>query len=243
MNRGRLARYSLWQFRDFAIDRGIAIMIIGLLSGYVLIAPMRLTMGPAFSLNPSSPTWILLIQVASSVVSLSVLIAVNGIVSTDRNLGYYRFLFAKPVSPVAYYGQLFGVYMVGVVVAMLLLCEVLHTFVPALNIPHFLLYTALIYVAMGGIGFFISVATRYDWVILATVWLGSRILRDLYGGRPGWRSKAVQLLPPVHRVNDVASSVISNGTATASDVWWLLGYGATFFVLGLLLLRWRSLAD
>ncbi|MEA2766710.1 MAG: hypothetical protein QOK07_3114, partial [Gemmatimonadaceae bacterium] len=36
MSRARLGRYSLWQFRDFAIDRGIAIMIIGLLWGYTL---------------------------------------------------------------------------------------------------------------------------------------------------------------------------------------------------------------
>ena len=52
--------------------------------------------------------------VALSIVSLSVLIAVNGIVSTDRKKGYYRFLFAKPVSAGrAIYAQLFFVYMAG----------------------------------------------------------------------------------------------------------------------------------
>lgn len=243
MNRGRLVKYSLWQFRDFVFDRGIAILIIGLLWGYVLIDPLRRAMGPAFSLNPLSQAWPLLLTVASSVVTLSVLIALNGIVSTDRKLGYYRFLFSKPVSLIAYYGQLFFVYMVGVVLAMLLLSGILYTIVPRFNIPHFLLYAALIYVSMGGIGFFISVATRYDWVILAAVWLGSRILRDVYGVKPGWQSKAVQLLPPVHRVNDVAQSVISYGTAATSDVLWLLGYGAGFFILGLLLLTRRPLAE
>jgi len=243
MSRNRLPWYSLWQFRDFVMDRGIAIVIIGMLWGYVLIEPMRRTMGAAFAVGPLSPAWPLVISVTSSIVSLAVLIALNGIVSTDRKMGYYRFLFSKPVSVVAYYAQLFFVYMVGVLVSMLLLSAVLHMIVPGFRIDYFLLYASIIYVAMGGIGFFISVATRFDWLTLAAVWLGSRVLRDMFGNKPGWRSKAVELLPPVHKLNDVSLSMITNGTAPTSDVLWLLGYGALFFALGLLLLRKGSLAD
>jgi hypothetical protein len=243
MNRGRLGKYSLWQFRDFAIERGIAILIIGLLWGYTLIQPVRVAMGSAFSMNPSSSTWPLLITVASSIVSLSVLIAVNGMVSTDRKMGYYRFLFSKPVSAVAYYVQLFLVYMVGVVAAMLVLSGILHAIVPDFSITNYLLYTALIFVAMGGIGFFISVATRFDWVTLAAVWLGSRALRGFYGAKTGLPGKLVQLLPPVHKLDDVANGLITNGNAPTSDLIWLFTYGALFFFLGLVLLRQGSLAD
>jgi len=238
-----LARYSLWQFRDFALERGIAIMTIGLLWGYVLIEPMRRAMGAAFVIGPLSPTWPLVITVTSSIVSLAVLIALNGIVSTDRKLGYYRFLFSKPVSPLAYYAQLFFVYMTGVLASMLLLSGILHAIAPAFSILNYLKYAAIIYIAMGGIGFFVSVATRFDWVTLAAVWLGSRILRDFYGPKPGWKSKAVELLPPVHKLDAVSMSLITNGTANTSDVLWLLGYGALFFALGLLVLRRGSLAD
>jgi hypothetical protein len=200
-------------------------------------------MGAAFSISPGSPVWPLVITVTSSVVSVSVLIALNGIVSNDRKMGYYRFLFSKPVSPVAYYTQLFFVYMAGVLAAMLLLSGVLHTAVASFNIVNYLLYAAVIYIAMGGIGFFLSVATRYDWVSLAAVWLGSRILRDLYGAGPGWKSKAVELLPPVHKLSEVSTSLITNGTAHTGDLFWLIGYGALFFVLGLLVIRRGSLAD
>jgi hypothetical protein len=182
-------------------------------------------------------------MVSSSIVSLAVLIAVNGIVSTDRKMGYYRFLFAKPVSPVAYYAQLFFVYMVGVIATMLVLSGLLHTVVPSFSITHFLVYTAVVFVAMGGIGFFISVATRFDWFTLAAVWLGSRILRDVYGVKPGLPGKLVQILPPVHKLNDMATDIIANGTAVTSDVVWLMAYGTVFFVLGLLLLRHGPLAD
>ena len=243
MSRGRLGAYSLWQFRDFALERGVAILIIGLLWGYILVDPLRRTMGQSFSMSPSSPAWPLLITVASSVVSLSVLIALNGIVSADRKMGYYRFLFSKPVSVVVYYTQLYFVYMAGVIVSMLILSGILHQIVPEFSILNFLLYTAVIYVAMGGIGFFLSVATRFDWVTLAAVWLGSRVLRDIYGARPGLPSKLVQVLPPVHKLNDVAQGMISHGSAPASDVIWLVAYGAAFFVLGLILLRHGPLAD
>jgi hypothetical protein len=238
-----LARYSLWQFRDFVVERGVAILIIGFLWGYVLMAPLRSALASQVTPGRVNPMWGIALQIASAVVSLSVLIAVNGIVSTDRKSGYYRFLFSKPVNPVLYYTQLFLVYMVGVLASMLVLSSLLHTILPTFSIPNFLLYTALIYVAMGGIGFFLSVATRYDWLSLAAVWLGSRILRSLYGPKNDWRSKLVELLPPVHKLDDVANSLIGTGTAHATDLLWLFGYGALFFALGLVALRWGSLAD
>jgi hypothetical protein len=243
MSAARLARYSLWQFRDFIMERGIAIAIIGLLWGYTLIEPLRRAMGAAFAVGSASPTWPLVVSVTSSVVSLGVLIALNGMVSTDRKQGYYRFLFSKPVSAIGYYVQLFFVYMIGMLLIMLVLAGLLHTVVPTFKIFNFLLYAAIIYVGMGGIGFFVSVATRFDWLTLAAVWFGSRILRGIYGPRPGWKSKAVELLPPVHKLDEVSLSIITYGTAHTSDVLWLLGYGALFFALGLLILRRGSLAD
>lgn len=238
-----LARYSLWQFRDFALERGLPILIISFLWGYALIAPIRGALGSQMDSVLASPIWPLVLQGASTLVTLSVLIALNGMVSSDRKLGYYRFLFSKPVNPVLYYAQAFFVGLIGVVLSMLLLSGLVHTILPIFSIVNFLLYTALIYIAMGGIGFFVSVATRFDWVSLAAVWLGSRILRSLYGAKGDWRSKAVELLPPVHKLDEVANSLIGTGTAHATDVLWLLGYGALFFVLGLVLLRWGSLAE
>jgi hypothetical protein len=242
VSRWRLARYSLWQFRDFAIDRGIAILLIGFLWGYAFISPLRSTMALQMT-NQASPVWTFTLQIASAIVSVAVLIAVNGIVSMDRKMGYYRFLFSKPVNPILYYAQLFFVYMAGVMASMFVLSRLLQTILPTFSIVNYLLYSALIYIAMGGIGFFLSVATRYDWLSLAAVWLGARILRTMYGPGNDWRSKAVELLPPVHKLDELANSLIGTGTAHASDILWLLGYGALFFALGLLILRTGSLAD
>jgi hypothetical protein len=244
--RGRLAKYSLWQFRDFFMQHGIGIAIIGLLWGYTLLAPLRAAMNTQSptQLVPGSPIWGIVLQITSAVVSVSVLIAMNGIVSSDRKNGYYRFLFAKPINRVLYYAQAFVVYMVGVLLIMAVLCVLLRTILPSFNVYYFVLYATLVYIAMGGIGFFLSVATRYDWLSLAAVWLGSRMLRAIYSGpRAGWKGKLVEILPPVHRLDDVANSLIGTGSAQSSDVIWLVGYGLLCFALGLVLLRYGSLAD
>ena len=243
MTGARLGKYSLWQFRDFAIERGLAILIIGALWGFVSLEPAHRGMGPQWRGDQTSPFWVIALQLAATIVSLSVLIALNGITSTDRKSGYYRFIFSKPVSPVLYYAQLFFVHMAGVLLSMAILAAGMRVLFPVFSIKWFVVYTAIIYIAMGGIGFFLSVATRYDWLTLAAVWLGSRILRAVYGIGDDWRSKAVQLLPPVHRLDQVANSLIERGTAPAGDVVWLLGYGLVFFVVGLVILRKGSLAD
>ena len=208
-----------------------------------MFEPLRRTMGAQWTGDQTSPVWGIALQVAAAVASLSVLIAMNGIVSTDRKNGYYRFLFSKPVNPVVYYAQLFVVYGIGLLTAMAVLSSLFHLIFPAFSIVNFLLYAAVIYVAMGGIGFFLSVATRYDWLSLAAIWLGSRILRGVYGPKHDWRSKAVELLPPVHRLDEVANSLIGRGTANTTEVVWLVGYGLFFFVLGLVIIRYGSLAD
>jgi len=239
VSRGRLARYSLWQFRDFVMEKGISIIIIGLLWGYLQLLPFRQSFSPEMT-----PELIirLVTLLAGSLVSIAVLIALNGIISTDRKLGYYRFMFAKPVSPMRYYGQLFVVHLVGLLSGMVLLALVFFFVAGRFNVWNLILYTSLIYVALGGIGFFISAASKYDWVTLAAVWVGSRILRALFGNGDDWKSKAVELLPPVHKVDTVAGSIIATGSAPLGDVVWLAGYGALFFVLGLLVLQRRSLA-
>ena len=239
MNRGRLAKYSLWQFRDFVLEKGISIVIIGLLWGYLQLLPFRMSFSP--EMTPQVITRLVTL-LAGSLISIAVLIALNGIISTDRKMGYYRFMFAKPVSPVRYYAQLFVVHLVGLLSGILLLSAVFFVVAGRFSIWNLMLYTTLVYIALGGIGFFISAASRHDWVTLAAVWVGARILRGLYGNGDDWRSKAVELLPPVHKIDTVVGSLIATGTAPLQDVLWLGGYGALFFVLGLVVLQRRSLA-
>lgn len=243
MNRGRLARYSLWQFRDFAIDKGIAIVIIGTMLGYLAVEPIRRAFGPSWQTNPQFPLAMIVTSIAVPVISLAVFIAMNGIVSNDRRMGYYRFLFSKPVTPFLYYAQAFVVHLIGVLAAMGVLMLLFNSMVGAFPASRILAYALVVYLAMGGIGFLISAATRFDWVVLAGIWVGSRLLRAVYGDRPGIRGKLVELLPPVHRVDGVTDALLAGRTAPTYDLLWLVGYGMLCFVVGILVIRYRSLVD
>jgi ABC-type polysaccharide/polyol phosphate export permease len=133
--------------------------------------------------------------------------------------------------------------LVGLLIVMATLCGFFRLWVGPIALPYVLLYTAIIYIAMGGIGFFISAATRFDWVVLSAIWVGSRIIRAVYHDVPDFRSRLIQVLPPVHRVDAVANDLLAGRMADVSGVVWLIAYGAVFFALGLLTVHRRSMAD
>ncbi|MFN2636536.1 MAG: hypothetical protein ABR585_05890 [Gemmatimonadaceae bacterium] len=241
MTRGRLARYSLWQFRDFAVERAFAVVLIGLLLGYMSVEPIRRGLGANWATNPAFPLSRIVSTIVAPVVTLAVLIALNGMISNDRKMGYYRFLFSKPVKPALYYAQVFAVHMVGVLLTMAALTGLFRLWAGPIPIAAILLYTLVVYISMGGIGFFISATIPHDWVGLAGVWIGSRLLRAVYSNSGGIRARLVQLLPPVHRVDDVANNLLSGRMAETSDLLWLTGYGLLFFALGLWVVSRRSL--
>ncbi|HWL39675.1 MAG TPA: hypothetical protein VNO75_05500 [Gemmatimonadaceae bacterium] len=238
MIRARLARYSVWQFRDFVMEKGIAIVLIGICLGYLQLLPLRLAGGP--QMDPEAKARFVT-SMASNFLTIFVLITLNGMISTDRKQGYYRFMFAKPLSPVSYYGQLFVVNLAGYLAAVLVLCGAFVLAAGSFDVWNLVLYATLIYVAMGGIGFLISAISRFDVMTLAIVWLGSRLLRAIFADEGDWRSTAVQVLPPVHKIDGVASTLISFGTAPLMDVLWLVGYGTLFLGLGLVVLKYRPL--
>lgn len=238
MNRARLAKYSLWQFRDFVMEKGIAIVLIGICLGYLQLLPLRLT--GMTQLDATAKTRFVT-AMAGNFLTIFVLITLNGMISTDRKQGYYRFLFAKPLSPVSYYGQLFVVHLAGYLAAVLVLCGAFFLVAGSFNVWNLTLYAILLYFAMGGIGFFISSISRFDVMTLAIVWLGSRLLRAIFAEERDWRSTAVQLLPPVHKIDAVAAGLISTGSAPLNDSLWLLAYGALFLGAGLVVLKYRPL--
>lgn len=239
MSRGRLAKYALWQFRDFVTEKGISIVIIGILLGFLQLLPFRLPGSP--ELTPEVIARII-INLAKTVVLIWVFIAVNGIISNDRKLGYYRFLFAKPIRPFHYYGQTWLVYLVGMLAALVLLSGLFFAFAGRFNVWNLVLYATLLYIALGGIAFFVSAITRHELPLLAAIWLGASVLRAMYGNETGWKNRALDLLPPVHTLDGVATSLIATGKADLAHVIWLAGYGALFLVLGLLVLHRRPLA-
>jgi len=268
MSRGRVGAYALWQLRDYFKDRGVPTLIVATLSAYLGLspilerlprlgdpAPARLlqrfgTAEAVYAARMAEFNFMFLRSILGTLVFLGALFAMNGIVANDRKQGFFRFLFAKPVSPSRYYGQAFFVHWFGYMVVMSLL-GVVYGFVvwPVLTQP-LLLVIALMFVAYSGIAFLLSAAARWDWMSLVAVSVLSTFAWARFGESAHPLAKLLYLLPPLHRSDEVYAAV-SGGPMLAAGpppaipwpiLGWLAGYGVACYLAGLVVLRHRRLA-
>ena len=233
-----LRRYAVWQFRDFVRDRGIALLLVGFLIGFTVIGPFK-AMGGNLDQNMADR---LLAAVLVQVPFICAFIALNGIVSNDRKLGYYRFLFAKPVGIPAYYAQLFVIYLIGFLVVSAVLLGLFSIFAHPVDPVGPLLFCGLVFLSFGGIAFLISSLFRHDWPILAAVFLGSTILHSMWRFEEGIKRMVLSVLPPVYKLPDMITQIVGERSLDTNSVLWLLGYSAICFAAGLLVLKRRPFA-
>ena len=238
MMQANLRRYFVWQARDFVRDRGIALLLVGFLIGFTIVGPVR-AMGRSIDAGLAKT---LLVAILGQLSFILAFITLNGLVSTDRKMGYFRFLFSKPVSIPAYYTQLFVVYFLGFLAAVAVLLGAFAVFAHPVSPFGPLLYCGLVYLSLGGIAFLISSLFRHDWPILAAIFLGSAILHSMWQYREGWRRLVLSVLPPVYKLTPALPDIVNRGVVNTQDVLWLLGYSAMCFAAGLYVLRRRPFA-
>lgn len=243
--RARLSGYAPWVLRDYLTNQGPSTAIVVTMIGFLTLMPVvQFTAGGAhLGAIPETIAVRMLHAMVAPLVFIGAFFATNGIVSNDRKLGYYRFLFAKPVSPPLYYGMIFAMYGIGFLLVSLLLMG-LWAFAVRPMFPVELLAVAFImYVAYGGIGFLLSAAWRFDWLSLVTVLLVANVGWSFWGDATGPKKWILYILPPVHRANDIYGFVGSDSLHGVpwTSIGWLGGYGLASFVAGLLVIRHRSL--
>jgi hypothetical protein len=232
---GNLTRYSYWQLRDFIRERGYSLLIVTTLLGFAIVTPLKAVRGPVIDEVAAKQ---ILSGALPQIVYISAFIALNGLISTDRKLGFYRFLFSKPVSIPAYYAQYFIVSLLGFLAVFAVLLGVYAFVVGPVNPIPVLMACGFVYLTFGGIAFLISSLFRHDWPILAGTYAGSLILNALWMGRGGWRGMILKFLPPLHRLSAVMNDIMSGVTVDTKSIALLLGYSGLCFVLGLIVL-WR----
>ncbi len=238
MTSSNLRRYGVWQFRDFIRDRGIALLIVGFLIGFTVVGPFK-AMGGNLDERMSER---LLGAVLLQVPFVCAFIALNGIVSNDRKLGYFRFLFSKPVAIPAYYSQVFFIYLIGFIVVCAMLLGIFSVFAGPVSPGGPLIFCALVFLSFGGIAFLVSSLFRHDWPILAGIFLGATILHSMWQYDEGIKRMILSVLPPVYELPGMIPLLIRGESVEVNSVLWLLGYSALCFVAGLLVLRRRPFA-
>jgi hypothetical protein len=258
--RAHLGRYALWQFRDYLFERGVATVLVTMLFGYIGVAPMKAAIdhnlanvSPGMLLKYGSVeaarTAILhdvsagfLRSFIGAMVFLAALLAMNGIVANDRKLGFYRFLFSKPLAPPRYYGQAFAVNTGGYLLLISLMALVYGAFVTPILTPSFLTGVAIVFLFYAAISFLLSAAARWDWLSLVAVTVAATLLWDRFGASTSPLARLLYLLPPVHKTNDVYMAVANGAALPSQTLAWIGGYGALCFAAALLVLRHRRLA-
>ena len=241
MTRARLGSYARWQLRDYLVERGISTFVLG---AVLLLAPLLLA-GPGR--RAEAPA--LFAAGVGSFALLGVIFALNGISSTDRHRGYFRFLFSKPVRVPRYYAQELAVRLAGLLGVSALLFGLVALAAP-MPFPFWaLLRVALAAVLVGGVGFLLGALTRHDGVALVAVLVLATLARA-GGARLGWmgRGPAEVLefvaagLPPFHLL-DAGGAALARGTPPGVGVLvGILAYGLGCFAAGLRVLRHRPLA-
>ena len=241
-----LGRYARWQARDFVTQKAPILGILALLLMYPLVAG-TFEVSPTFErfAQEMRDKWIYVMF--GILTPLGTLAATRGIVAEDRQHGYHRFLFAKPINLMRYYAQAFGVSFVGVM-GVLALVALLYTIVigPVALLPAFV-PAAVFFVLFGGVTFLFSTVSRLDWVwtlgaVAASAW--TRFLVD----ERKWeflRPLKALLLPLdsfARMVVEWGKLTLGEGTIAAAlgSTAWPLAYGLGAIGIGLWILRKKS---
>jgi hypothetical protein len=258
--RARLGAYGRWQVRDYFMDRGAPTAIVIGLFGWLTLAPVLARLAVQLEHLPpwriakygsrAAAQHALLLDFSAdflgnflgAIVFIGALFAMNGIVANDRKQGFYRFLFAKPLAPPAYYGQAFVLHGLGFLSIIAVMAGVYGALVtPVLSAP-FLAAIAGTYVCYAGIAFALSAAARWDWLSLVTVTVAAEFVWERFGASTSAAARLVYLFPPLHRTSEIYSAAGAGMAPPWHPLLWLASYGAIAFVIGLVVLHYRRLA-
>lgn len=242
MKRARLLRYARYQFRDFAFERALVVLLIASVNSVTPVMMIRDLPPAQRALGPESAMAAMISPMFVALIMLAVLFTSQELISRARKAGYYRLTFAKPVNPVLFYAQLFLIHLVGAVLLISIVTALFSLFAAPLPIGHFALVTAAAFILFGGFGFLVSVFLNHDSIVLILA-VGLSILGKAYAAaHTGFGVKLANLLLPVDHLSALVPFLFG-GPLSRPDAAWVLGYGLTVFGLGLIALRYRPLAD
>lgn len=242
---GRLARYAPIQFMDYAIERGAVTLLLGAILGAGMVLPIaeaiKTTGSPEQARNAVQGFFLQTLGLFSWFATLT---AVNGIISNDRQKGTFRFLFSKPNSPLLYYAQAWLVHGVGVVLIISVLVGLFSATVQPFFPPRLLIFVAVYYVLLGGIGFLFSAITKRDAATLVGFWLMSIVVHARFEGQTDALGRVLTVIvAPSHKTTPLMVAILSGQPLDQTAIAWALGYGLACFVAGLAVIRFRPMAQ
>jgi hypothetical protein len=241
--RARLGRYATFQLRDFVAERLAGVGLVLALFGY--IAYIGIVRGSALEVLAAGgqPARDIAMRVLLTLIAQSwlfiTLVSVNGLVSTDRTSGRYRFTFAKPARPARFYLQgfvLHGLCALACVAIAAGVIMALTAFDPA-RLALTLVVVGAGYLLVGGICFLASTLWRLDWLATGLV-LAMTLL-----ARARWPDAGfLHLLPPIGTVDAQLGRIAASSPLQGGALLHVALYGLACIAIGLVVLHRRPLA-
>lgn len=250
--KARLLRYSRYQLRDFVQQRLVLPLILLAFAAGLPTYLMTKDSPAGFMQSPQG------INLAKQMFSQSItlylplgaFVGAVGLISADRQKGYFRFLFSKPVGVLAYYGQAYLLHAVVYVAVFGLIVWGYGAYTIHFPVAPAMEAAALTFVLIGGLGLLLGALTRFDGAGLISLYLLALILQQLTKASNGLPNGAIapwlvaigKGLPPVLKLDTLRNQLYAGSPLDTAQLWHVLGYGGGAALLGFLLLRRLPLA-
>ena len=248
----KLLRYSRFQLPDFLMQR-LSVPVIML--GFVAFFPtymMTKNTTPGFmqSAQGISLARQMFSQSITLYLPIGAFVAGVGVISADRHLGYFRFLFSKPVSVVAYYAQTYMLQGLAFIAGFGVMVAIFSSYTIHFSIHRSMEAAALTFVLIGGLGLLFGAITRLDGVLLIVSYVLALVLQQLLyasnalrnGGLSDWLARIAKVLPPAYHLDRLRDQLYAGAALDMPQLWHVLGYGSAAAIAGLILLRRLPLA-
>ncbi|MEK6612349.1 MAG: hypothetical protein AABZ29_06180 [Gemmatimonadota bacterium] len=244
----RWLAYGRWQLLDYLWQR-LALPFV--LASLVCVAAFATTHE---AMSRGEPFWtaadsarfsaMVLKQAMGTFIPLAVLMAMNGVVALDRQKGYFRFFFSKPVPVTGFYVSAFVIHLAFATAAAGALAAAIGQYSSPQPILGTALACVLTFILLGSLMFLLSTLTYQDGIVFIAVWVGTLLMRQIEPalGAGHWLHTAVRFLPPTHRLDAVRDALYTAQPYQVNDVWHVLAYGAACFALAVIALRKLPLA-
>jgi hypothetical protein len=235
----------VWPFRWFVFAIGVVCFIVWRFAEKMHVPSRPSTaFGNSGMPLPENVAEMMQISVWNTVMTVTILMTIGGIVGLDLERGFYRSFFSKPMSPLWYYAQR---WLAGA--AVVLLCPVVFGLGLALALHgttglswDLMGQIGLAYLLVGGATLLLSMFSSKGWLLVFLISFVQNILGGI--GRPGgvnilpaWLVVMHKALPPFQLLRP--GLPVPHG----GDLALLVGYGAGMLIVSAVVLRMRPLGS
>ncbi|MBI1809095.1 MAG: ABC transporter permease, partial [Gemmatimonadetes bacterium] len=183
----------------------------------------------------------LFVQAVALFLPLGAFLATAHVLSGDRDRGYVRFYFSKPLSATRFYLQQYLVHGAAFVALFGLATVIWGAVTTHQSVHRAMEAAALTWLLVGGLGFFLGAALKPDGAVLAVVYLLASLTQGyvtvMRGAAVVWMRGIAAVTPPVLELDALRTSLYAGGPLDAHALAHVAGYGALTWVLGVVALQ------